>query len=286
MTEPAPRASRRLQSHKPPRGMGPAFLLSILAHALLILAIAFAVRWNIQPVGPVSVELWGGAPPPVTAAPPPPAPAPPPPPPRIEPEPERPADIVLEPKKAPPKPEPKKEEPKKPPPPDPKIEEKRIADAKAAEAKAAEAKRIADAKAAEAKKIAEAKAAEAKLAAERHEAELKRITAAAAGPVTGPVAAAGITSGYRSQIVACIRPHIVFAVPDGVRPGQYVAEFEVLLAPTGEQLGAPKLLKSSGIAPYDQAVERAIRRCDPFPRPADGAMPRTLQLKFDPVETR
>ena len=37
---------------------------------------------------------------------------------------------------------------------------------------------------------------------------------------------------------------------------------------------------------YDQAVERAIRRCDPFPRPREGAMPRSLRLTFDPVDTR
>jgi colicin import membrane protein len=360
MTEPLPRAFRRLQSHKPPRGMGPAFVLSILAHVLLVLAIAFAMRWNTQPVGPVSVELWGGAPPaqepprapaprpepprpappppePPPAEPPPPAPLQPaPPPPAPAPVPERPADIALEPKKLPP-PEPEKEEPQLPPPPDPAIEARRLAEAKAAEeqriaeakaleekrlaeakaaearrvaeakraaelkaaeekrlaeakaveekrvaeAKAAEAKRVAEAKAAETKRLAEAKAAEEKLAAERHAAELRRITAAAGSP-TG----VGISAKYHDQIVGCIRPHIVFNLPDGVRAKQHVAEFQVLLAPTGEQMGAPKLLKSSGLAMYDQAVERAIRRCDPFPRPADGPMPRTLSLRFDPVETR
>ena len=81
-------------------------------------------------------------------------------------------------------------------------------------------------------------------------------------------------------------PHIVFNVPDGVDPKQHVAEFEVQLLPTGEQATAPKLLKASGLAAYDQAVERAIRRCDPFPRPREGAMPRSLRLTFDPVDTR
>ena len=92
--------------------------------------------------------------------------------------------------------------------------------------------------------------------------------------------------GYEGQVVGCIRPHIVFNVPDGVKPKQHVAEFEVQLLPTGEQATAPKLLKASGLASFDQAVERAIRRCDPFPRPAEGAMPRSLRLTFDPVDTR
>jgi colicin import membrane protein len=87
-------------------------------------------------------------------------------------------------------------------------------------------------------------------------------------------------------VVGCIRPHIVFNVPDGVKPKQYVAEFEVQLLPTGEQATTPKLIKASGLASYDQAVERAIRRCDPFPRPREGAMPRSLRLTFDPVDTR
>jgi colicin import membrane protein len=59
-----------------------------------------------------------------------------------------------------------------------------------------------------------------------------------------------------------------------------------MLLPTGEQAGAPKLLKGSGLPAFDQAVERAIRRCDPFPRPREGAMPRDLDLRFDPVDTR
>jgi colicin import membrane protein len=87
-------------------------------------------------------------------------------------------------------------------------------------------------------------------------------------------------------VVGCIRPHIVFNVPDGVKPKQHVAEFEVQLLPTGEQATAPRLLKASGLGAYDQAVERAIRRCDPFPRPREGAMPRSLRLTFDPVDTR
>jgi len=99
-------------------------------------------------------------------------------------------------------------------------------------------------------------------------------------------AGGGMPRGYEGQVVGCIRPHIVFNVPDGVKPKQHVAEFEVQLLPTGEQATTPKLLKASGLPAFDQAVERAIRRCDPFPRPAQGAMPRNLRLAFDPVDTR
>ena len=44
--------------HAPEKGSGPAFALSLLAHTLLFIAIAFVVRWKSEPVGTVSAELW------------------------------------------------------------------------------------------------------------------------------------------------------------------------------------------------------------------------------------
>jgi colicin import membrane protein len=282
-------------------------VLSLFAHALLFFAIAFVVRWKTEPAGTISAELWSGFPAAAPAAAPAPVPAPiveptpPPPPPKVEPrpepEPERKADIVVEQKKKPeppkkvelPKEPPKKVEPPKPDPRKVEAEQRAAAKVEAAKVEAAKAEA---AKAAAAK----AEAAQARASEKRREQELQRIAAAAGGPAgstgTGP-SATGVTSGgggmprgYEGQVVSCIRPHIVFNVPDGVKPRQHVAEFEVQLLPTGEQATAPRLLKASGLASFDQAVERAIRRCDPFPRPAEGAMPRTLRLAFDPVDTR
>lgn len=283
--------NRRPHWHAPEKGTGPAFLLSLFAHALLFLSIAFVVRWKTEPVGTVSAELWSGFPAAAPAPAPAPVPAPvvepPPPPPKVEPkpapEPERKADIVMEQKKKPEPPKkvepPKKEPPKKaePPKPDPKKLEAQRLETQKLEAQKREA----------AKAAAEAD--------KRREQELQRIATAAGGPSGGTgtsaggatgVAGSGFSRGYEGQVVGCVRPHIAFNVPDGVKPRQYVAEFEVQLLPTGEQATAPKLLKASGLASYDQAVERAIRRCDPFPRPKEGAMPRTLRLTFDPVDTR
>ena len=104
MTNAAPRA-RRHRWHAPEKGTAPAFMISLAAHTMLFLAIAFVVRWKTEPAGPVSAELWGGLPPIVEVTPPPP---PPPPQPKIErapePEPVKP-DIVIEQKKPEPKPE-------------------------------------------------------------------------------------------------------------------------------------------------------------------------------------
>jgi colicin import membrane protein len=258
--------ARRPHWHAPEKGTGPAFALSLLAHALLFLSIAFVVRWKTEPMGTVTAELWGGLPAPAPA---PVVPVPPRPEPKVEPTPEPPprkADIVLEPKKIEP---PKKVEPPKV---EPKIEPpKKVEPLKKAEPPKAEPKVDREAE-------------------KRRQEELQRIAAAAGSPspsggaATG--AAGGMSASYRGQVIGCIRPNIVFSVPENVQPKQYVAEFEVQLLPTGEQAGAPKLLKPSGLPAYDQAVERAIRRCDPFPRPKEGALPRTVRLTFDPVDTR
>ena len=276
MTVAAPRVLRH-RWHAPEKGTGPAFMISLAAHTMLFLAIAFVVRWKTEPAGPVSAELWGGLPPIVEPAP---APPPPPPPPvkverAPEPEPVKP-DIVIEQKKPEPRPEKKAEpvkkvEPVKKAEPDPKVEQRRRED----EAKAAKA----------------AQAAEA-AAQKQRDAAIQRALAAAGGsatnPASGGVAAGspGLSDSYKGQVVSCIRPHVVFSVPEGLRPRQHVAEFEVQLLPSGEQVGAPKLVSASGLPAYDQAVERAIRRCDPFPRPREGSMPRSVRLAFDPVELR
>lgn len=250
--------------HAPEKGSGPAFALSILAHALLFIAIAFMVRWKSEPVATVSAELWSLPPAVVQQPTPPPPPRPvvvePPPP---EPEPRK-ADIVMEQKKALPPP---KVEQKKVVPPDPP---------KKQDTKAADLKRAAEEKKA-AQQLEAAQQAAAKRALDR--------ALAQAGPAAS-MAASGLSNAYQAQIRGCIRPHIIFNVPDAIRPQQYVAEFEVMLLPTGEQATDPKLLKASGLAAYDQAVERAIRRCNPFPPPKEGTMPRSLRLSFDPVETR
>lgn len=257
-----PSAARpRHRWHAPEKGSGPAFALSLLAHVVLFIAIAFMVRWKTEPVGTVTAELWSLPPAAVqqpAPVPPPPRPAPvePPPP---EPEPRK-ADIVMEPKKTlpPPKVEPKKVEP----PPPPKAEPKKVVRPDPPKK--------------------DDSTNEKKSAAER-QAALDRVLAQA-GPGARPAAAGGLSDAYAAQINSCIRPHIIFNVPEGTRPRQFIAEFEVTLLPTGEQAGAPKLLKASGLAAYDQAVERAIRRCDPFPRPKEGAVPRSIPLIFDPVE--
>ena len=94
-----------------------------------------------------------------------------------------------------------------------------------------------------------------------------------------------VSASYTAKVVSCIRPYIAYQVPANLRRGEHVAEYRISLLPDGSKASAPVKLKSSGLAAYDRAVERAIGRCDPFPRPSGGAqIPRTMQIRFDPVD--
>ncbi|HXU93820.1 MAG TPA: TonB C-terminal domain-containing protein [Gallionella sp.] len=88
---------------------------------------------------------------------------------------------------------------------------------------------------------------------------------------------------YAGKIAAKIRKGIVMPpdVPDEAR-----AVFAVTVLPGGRVL-PPRLVKSSGNAAWDNAVERAIYKAEPLPLPADPALFnrfREMQLGFRPKE--
>ncbi len=88
---------------------------------------------------------------------------------------------------------------------------------------------------------------------------------------------------HKARIVAKIRRNIVMPpdVPDNAK-----AEFAVTLLPGGSVLSV-KLVKPSGVAVYDSAVERAILKAQPLPLPPDGSLFsrfRELHLKFSAKE--
>lgn len=255
--------------------VGP-FGLALLMHALLLAAMTLAVQWRTQPQAPIVAELWSAMPPPMVADV---APQPPPPRPvpqtQPQPEPERPADIALEQKRPPPRQQETKAERKR----DEKMPEPKKAEAKKTEAKKDEAKK--DDRKSEA----------------RPPTDLERIMAQAnaqaqptAGAPSGAAAAGasstvrGADATYAAQVIGCIRPHIAFAVPEGTSASVY-ADFRVELLPDGS-VASVRLVRPSGLANYDAAAERAIRRCDPFPRKREGGIDRTIDVRMYPVEAR
>jgi colicin import membrane protein len=66
--------------------------------------------------------------------------------------------------------------------------------------------------------------------------------------------------------------------------GNPEAIFDLVQLPTGEIIDV-QLVKSSGVRAYDEAVQRAILKSSPLPRPDSPDMfRRTLTLKFRPLD--
>lgn len=84
---------------------------------------------------------------------------------------------------------------------------------------------------------------------------------------------------YVDKVRGKIRGNI--SLPPGIQ-GNPQAEFEVTQLPTGEVLDV-KLRRSSGNPALDAAVERAIRKSSPLPKPADPELfERVLKIPYKP----
>ncbi len=96
-----------------------------------------------------------------------------------------------------------------------------------------------------------------------------------------PAADSSIDAGYADKIRSKIKLNI--ALPLDIR-GNPEAIFDVVQLPTGEVFSV-RLRKSSGHKAYDEAVERAILKSSPLPRPdRPEQFQRNLDLKFRPHE--
>jgi colicin import membrane protein len=237
---------------------GPAAMLALAVHVLLVAALVVGVHWQSRAPDVVNVELWRAPPEP---APPPPKvepPAPPPPaPPKAEPRIEKP-DIAV------------KEKPKpKPKPPPPKPEPKPVAKAKPAPPKPDESlaqQLLAQALAREDQQ----RAAERERQAIKDQLQREQLAAHNRAMAT-----------WVDKIRNQIRGNSV--LPPDIR-GNPQAEVLVSLLPTGDVLEA-KLLISSGHQAYDDAVLRAILKSSPLPKPdTQDLFERNLQLKFRPKD--
>ena len=85
---------------------------------------------------------------------------------------------------------------------------------------------------------------------------------------------------YVRRIQSKVKGNVV--LPPDI-PGNPEAIFDVVQLPTGEIIDAV-LRKSSGLRAYDDAVQRAIVKSSPLPRPDRPELfQRTLTLKFRPA---
>lgn len=251
--------------------------LAFAMHVLFLMLLVFGVSWQHKQIETAAVvDLWrdlpSTVPPKAEVTPPAPVvkPVPPPPAPKVE-------------AKPPPKPEPA-------PKPDIALKEKLEKERKLKEQTAAETKKRAEEKAREAeaekKKRAEAEVLKKKQAAE---ADAKRIAseeAKARESLANQQAAASakVVDEYKRRIIEKVRRFIV--LPPNVSDNAQV-EFDVVVLPGGEVLGAKLKRSSNSVPAYDAAVERAILKAQPLPLPPDPALMRQfreLNLVFRPKE--
>jgi len=241
-------------------------VLAAAVHLLLFAILVFGVSWQNRPPESIAVELW---------EPPPPAPAveAPKPLPQVEPPP--PVAVKPEPRVEPPKPEPVVPKPeiveKKAPPPKPKpvpkVEPKPVPKAEPLKPRVNDTqKRMREELAREQTSLAIARESQQfkdQLAREATSAQKRDYEA------------------YAGRIKAKIRGNIL--LPTDIK-GNPEAIFDVVQLPTGEVLTV-KLRKSSGHARYDEAVERAVLKSSPLPRPDRPELfQRALELKFRPLD--
>jgi colicin import membrane protein len=265
-----------------------AAFLAIAVNLGFVLFLIFHVTWRNPPQESVVVELYAPSPPIEKIEAPKTQPElPPEPPPQVEP------PKVEPPKAEPPKPSPKIEPPRPPPkvepPPPPKpditLKEKQ---AKAERERKEREKLEAEKREAEKREV-ERKQQEKRLAELRErqarEAEALRAQAArerlAQQQIALNAARAKADADYIRRVQAKIRGNVVLP-PD--MPGNPEAVFGVVQLPTGEIIDV-QLEKSSGVRAYDEAVQRAILKSSPLPRPDNPDMfRRNLTLKFRPLD--
>ena len=261
------------------KGKGWAFILAVVVQLGFLAVLVFSVQWQNRKPEPITAELY--APPvkqPVVVQPAPPPPAP-----------------VPEPRPAPPPPKPDPVVEK----PDPRAAEIALKAKQEQERKhreevermAREAKEADEKRRLEERRLAEAKERQQReMQAMRQQAERetqlraqaeKELQQRQSQQVAEASARSRAEADWIRRIQAKVKGNVI--VPAELA-GNPEAIFEVVQLPTGEIIEAT-LRKSSGNRAYDDAVQRAIIKSSPLPRPDRAELfQRTLTLKFRPQD--
>jgi len=245
---------------RPEPGRTAAALLAAAVHALFALALVISVRWQNAPPEAIVAELWVA--PPAQPTPAETAPEPQPPPARAE----KPDLAIAEPARVTPAAPRPAAPPPKPLPPAPKREPTPAKQATPAASAALEE--------AERRMREELVREQAVLAAEREREALRESLAREQKAARDRALAEWI-----DRVRAKIRGHVV--LPPELK-GNPEAVFEVVQLPTGEVI-AVRLRRSSGVRALDEAVERAILKSSPLPRPErPEVFARSFELRYRP----
>jgi len=291
---------RDLFMPRAPGGMGRGLMLAIAAHVLLVIALSFSVNWHTAPTPEgVAAELWAAvpqfaapravevAPPVVTLTPTPPPPAP---------KPALRAEPVVPPTPPAPRPDAKiateraeREQAKRKATAELEEQERKEQERKDKAAalnqqKQQQKQQQAQQQAQDAKRQQKAAEADAARLAVQREANLKRILGQAGA--SGDAAATGNaqqdaapSASYQGRIRARIKPNVSF--PDTVA-GNPAVEIEVRLTPEGRIISPSRVVKSSGVKEWDDAVLRAIGKTEVLPKDESGRVPASMIIVYRP----
>ena len=240
-----------IRTHENPMAVR-AGVLSLLVHGVLLAVLLISFNWHaVQPASVAEVELWDNLPTPQ---------------PVIKP-------MTPEPAAEPPKPEPVlKPEPKPELAPEPKAEIQ-IKKEKP-KPKVVEKPKLDLAKEKEKQRLEQIRKLQEMVASDQPPPLQDALEKPAA-------VSADEANKYGDLVGAKIRPHVNKQLCGTGKPELV---YEIALLPTGEIIGAPRLIKSSGIAACDEAVDRAIRQSNPLPKPSAEllAQYREFKLTFSP----
>jgi colicin import membrane protein len=258
-------------------------MLSVAVHAGLLVALLISFNWKAtHPIAVAEVELWDSIPAPVVSLPQP----------------------VLEPvpiiKELPPVSEPVVEKASEPEPEvdialekkQKELEQKKVTEQLKKEKELEQKKKLAEIQAALLNDDLNANKAVSKKTSQNDALKKLQQESLADDQASGDqqvmaaksAASAGVVNEYKSKIQAKIRANVNKSLCGEGNP-QLV--FDIGLMPTGQLSGSPKLVKSSGSAACDDAVERAIIASEPLPLPSDASLFsqfRNLKLKFSPKD--
>jgi colicin import membrane protein len=300
------------------RGRWTALMLALFVNLLFVAVLVFSVSWQNRKPEAVSAELYAPPPsrPPVVAAPQPrvepqpeprpeptpaPRPAPKPPEPAIEKPDTRAADIALKAKREEERRQQEqverervqreareKEEARQKEEVRQKEEARRAEDRRQAEMRERQTRQL-EAMRAQAEREAQMRTQAERESQMRAQAERESRMRAQAEQETRARAEQAAASSARNnaqlrwidQIRSRIRGYI--NLPPDI-PGNPEAIFDVVQLPTGEIIDV-KLRKSSGVRAYDDAVQRAILKASPLPKPVPADLfQRSLELHFRPLD--
>lgn len=257
-------------------GLGVGAVLALLAHVLLVAALAFGVSWKTHSPAVLEAEVWSEVPRAAApeAPPPPPIEVPPTPPietaapvPEVAPEPEPIAELARQP------------EPKRKPKPTPKPKEKPLPPVVKVEPKLPKPKKVQ----APVTPVTPPKAVSSAEREAQRRANLDRMMndLGGQGGLGSSARSAGPSGNYGGKLRSRIIPNIVFT---GTLNGNPTAFVEIRCAPDGRILSR-RLLDSSGSPEWDNAVLRGIDKTEFIPLDDNGRLPDTvLQIGISPKD--